>query len=122
MDDQTAIDLVLGLLGIETVDLGDQAEDFATDVDRQVIRGEDRGVGVGEGEDRDDVEIAPAGLERAAASPAREPRRIVAEGLRGIGWHGGVSGHGVVGQACGVRRTVTSHALGPPGLNWGAPA
>ena len=43
MDDQTAIDLVLGLLGIEAVHLRNQAEDFATDVKRQILFGEDRG-------------------------------------------------------------------------------
>ena len=91
MDDQTAIDLVPGLLGIEAVHLRDQAEDFATDVERQILFGEDRGIRIGESEDRDDVEITPAGLERTPASLAFEPRRIGAMGLRGIGWHGGGS-------------------------------
>jgi hypothetical protein len=91
VEDQAAIDLVLGLLGVEAVHLRDEAEDFATDVERQVLLGEDRRVGIGECEDRDDIEIAPAGLERAAASPAFELRRIGAVGSRGIGCHGGIA-------------------------------
>ena len=51
MDDQTAIDLVLGLLGVEAVHLRDEAEDFTPDVFGQIILCEDRGVGIGERED-----------------------------------------------------------------------
>jgi hypothetical protein len=67
---QPTIDLVLCLLSVETVELGSETEDFRTDVTGQVFGGEDRWGRIGNRDDRNDVEVASAGMKLAPAAPA----------------------------------------------------
>jgi hypothetical protein len=67
VEDRPAIDLVLRLLSVEAIQLRGEAKDFRTDILGEVVLGEDRLRRVGEGEDRNDVEVAAPRLKLSAA-------------------------------------------------------
>ena len=64
------MDLVLDLLRALAAQLHDQAADLGAGVEGEVFLAIDGGPRVGDGEDRDGIEVAPSGLEPSPASAA----------------------------------------------------
>jgi hypothetical protein len=88
MKEHPAIDLVLSVLRIQASHLLQQSLDFVFGVARQLVLGKDRRRRVGDREDRDDVEIAVAGMKFTAAMPARRSFGFGLVGLVGLEGHG----------------------------------
>jgi hypothetical protein len=88
VENHAAIDLVPDLLIALAAQLHDEAADLGAGVEGEVFLAVDGGPWVGHGEDRDGMEIAPAGLEPSTASAALEARRLSIVCDRRIGGHG----------------------------------
>jgi hypothetical protein len=115
--------LVLSALLIQASHLLQQSLDFVFGVARQLVLGKDRRRRVGDREDRDDVEIAVAGMKFTAATPAR---RSFGFGLVGGEGHGlrlasrFVSGLIVVHLGLSVKGGLSNRGNGvrSPGDGW----
>ncbi len=115
MQDHSAIDLVSGLLGVEAARLRDEAADLGTDIEGEVFRGKDRRPWVGDCEDRDDIKVAPAGMEFLTTATALQSRRTGIVRRWRIGRHGGVSRWDWTADGPDERRSWTPVGRMPPG-------
>ncbi len=85
MKDEPPIDLGLGLLSAQAVHLRGEAKDFLTDVIGQVFLGEDRRRRVGDGEYRDDIEVAFSWMKLSPAPTAGGLSRVGVICAGGVG-------------------------------------
>jgi hypothetical protein len=83
-------DLILRLVGVELIQLCSEAENLWPDISGQVFFRENRRRRVGNGQDRDDVKIAPARMERSPATTAGELGVIGVIRGGGVGRHAGL--------------------------------
>ncbi len=74
VEDHPAMDLVARLPLIEAPKLRDQPTDLGADVLGEVALVEDGRIGIGHGDDRDRVQLAPPGDQLAPASAAGDRR------------------------------------------------
>jgi hypothetical protein len=118
--------LVLSVLRIQASHLHQKSLDIVFGVVRQLVLGKDRRRRVGDREDRDNVEIALAGMKFAAATPARRSFGFGLFGLVGGEGHGlglasrFVSGLIVVHLGLSVKGGLSNRGNGvrSPGAGW----